>query len=564
MLVLVDYEWGYTPERFPFGAQLAACRIDDDCQVLDTFSMQIHPSDAASQPDYTQMGFGGLPAEVFENSPSLKEVMQAFGQWLREDDRMAFWAQSSVQIFKRHFKRNLAMRKCPWELYGIREVINPYLKEEELKLRPLYDLCEARGLEITEPRHNSEADLQTMLTFLRALKVDIPTLRRSNLTEEENANKLYKDQYHRLTRYLSFEYVYDPIENLVHMRNCEKVHEGMWVRCEHSVDFFIRKQFPPCDCVKSIYKTSFEKVLEKVTQPSQSFPFVASKATKVVHTKDCPDMLKSGDTSLYMAANLPRLVGSGLTLCPVCNPRQPEKPGRKAKGAAGKPQAVPEQPKEPPKPPIEPPAPLSPEETAAQKRYTFLTAERKRQLANMYLTPQQKADIITLTSPQYAFWLASGYRNFHKRECPKLRGMTELIGFSGIGEAMQGGNTACKICKPSKKENIKIYIPLETVAREGETPESLLKLCADKGLTANYEEPFLTVKAQNTEWKTDLRRLPVILVKKAFAGPDKDKKPSECNERFLSFQDAIEFIEKTDTKLTEQLKTGEARINVFR
>ncbi len=198
------------------------------------------------------------------------------------------------------------------------------------------------------------------------------------------------------------------------------------------------------------------------------------------------------------------------------------------------------------------------------KRYTFLNGERKRLLANMALSPQQKEDILTLTSPQFGFWVASGYRNFHKRECPKLRGMMELKGFSTVGDAINGGNSPCKVCKPAKKDNVKVFIPLSSQKREGETPESILKLCTDLGLSATYDNPFLLIENPVSHWRVDLRRLPVIVERIDMVAKVLKMEYKEMDERFLSFEDAVNFISDFDKNLQEAVKTGVAKIDAFK
>ena len=219
---------------------------------------------------------------------------------------------------------------------------------------------------------------------------------------------------------------------------------------------------------------------------------------------------------------------------------------------------------EPVKPPVAPPQPETPDEAAAMKRYNFLTGERKRLLASLSLSPVQKQDIMTLTEPQFGFWVASGYRNFHRRECPKLRGMSELKGYATIGDALNDGNSPCKICKPTKKDNVRIYIPLESVKREGETPESILRLCAVLGMNARYEDPYLLSDSDVSRWRLDLRRLPAIPERIDLVAKNEKTDYRELDKRYLSFEDAVQDIHSFDTKLSDQVKTGVAKINAFK
>ncbi len=559
MFVLIDYEWVEKEGVVQYPTQLAAKRVEDDYTVTDSFYMTFKaPQDR--EIDFSHMAFGGRPKEMFLQGASAQEVFTAFKAWLKPDDNLFLWAHRSCMLFKREFKLMLNLSKFFTEIYCLRESVQPLLREEEYQIGTPEELCRMHGLDVLPPQHYSPVDIDVLLLLLKTLGADLKHIRRADLSPEEIEHHVILDHYHEFNPFFRPAYLYDPVGQLVHISTCPKLHDGMYVEGNNGLQHFARRRYKACECCKEIFSQFRADRLESLRNRTKT-RYARENKTKILHYWDCPELANTHGYGVVAISRYEKGMANGGIACPVCNP-QPESPKQAIPRTRPTPKA--DIPAPPPQPKLDPPAPETPEETAAMKRYTFLTAERKRLLANGFLSQQQKDDIFTLTQPQYAFWLASGYRNFHKRECPKLRGMMELKGFSTIGDALNGGNSPCKVCKPSKKDNIKIYIPLETQKREGENSDSLLALCKEKNLTASYSEPYLTFENEVSRWKMDLRRVPVILEHTPLSGKNAGKESHPLDERFLSFADAITFAETYDKNMSEQMKTGIDKINAFR
>ena len=155
--------------------------------------------------------------------------------------------------------------------------------------------------------------------------------------------------------------------------------------------------------------------------------------------------------------------------------------------------------------------------------------------------------MLTLTSTSYAFWSAPGYSRFHLRTCPKLKGMQEVIGFTKYAEAIASGFQPCPICKPTKKQDVRVSIPIHNRVRENETLEGILDLCKTLNLNYYYNAPLLEIETTVSKWRIHTRAHPIIVDHM----PLKDRNNAEPTYHrqhriFLSLTDTLQYIKKHD------------------
>ena len=95
------------------------------------------------------------------------------------------------------------------------------------------------------------------------------------------------------------------------------------------------------------------------------------------------------------------------------------------------------------------------------------------------------------------------YQTFHLRHCTKLGHLSELRGFARYKDAIRAGLFACKQCKPTPKNDIKVSVPIYHRERQDESVETLDRLCNTQGFRHYYEEPDYYIETAVGKWRLD-------------------------------------------------------------
>ena len=106
MYVLIDMEWITNRYGNQWPTQLAASRVDEAWNTVDTFSVLFRPKDASFQ-DWNHMAFSGWDHQDFEDGESLYPGLDAFQKWLRPDDIICWWHQEANDLFNMFIKIRL-------------------------------------------------------------------------------------------------------------------------------------------------------------------------------------------------------------------------------------------------------------------------------------------------------------------------------------------------------------------------------------------------------------------------------------------------------------------------
>ena len=93
-------------------------------------------------------------------------------------------------------------------------------------------------------------------------------------------------------------------------------------------------------------------------------------------------------------------------------------------------------------------------EKSAIGRFKWAKEERETTLKKGVLTDSERNTVMALSQPGLAFWASRGYRTFHRRNCPQITGLTQLVGFPRYQDAVHAGYCPCRHCKPSPKQNV--------------------------------------------------------------------------------------------------------------
>ncbi len=504
MLVLVDLEWITNQEQHIAPTQLSAIKVDAQWHPLAEFDERIRPRDESFH-CWKHMAYHGGTAQDFLSAPTAVEVFSKFDMWLQKDDVLLWWHQDSIKTFERLY--GLLMRQKSARLSKeLRFYLYEYLKRNG----SAYQLAEKLGIH-TRPsqKHFSKNDVTVLMQLLQ--HADFPQERLwQPLRKKEVAN----------------EYQYDPKTGLLHKSDCPKAGEGIAVLMLKTA---LRKGYRPCSCCKKEYEKAQRERNKDLLQRSE-YNYVYAPGSGVFHRKDCGQILRA--RQILGATRYATAEKTGRCPCKICQPL-PEEPRLQKKK-----QVVVETP--------------SNEERYAMKRQQQALKERTSCLREG-LTEQEKDDLYTLTQPRFAFWVAAGYKNFHLRSCPRLKGLSMLKGFSFYNEAMQEGYTPCRCCKPSAKYDMRLSVPINNQCKSDETVEDLMTRCLLAGFSYKKEKRLFYLETPVGKWCIHTKRVPFRLEHiNLVTNPNADYHFQP--RLFLSLMDAFDYIKRHDEALLEKSK----------
>ena len=192
---------------------------------------------------------------------------------------------------------------------------------------------------------------------------------------------------------------------------------------------------------------------------------------------------------------------------------------------------------------------LSRAETKALSRLEQSQRERTERLTDGSLTAWEKKDVLTLTQPGLAFFVAKGYHNFHLRECSRLKGLGDIRGFDTFAKAKRAGYTPCRFCHPTSKQDLLLSIPITNRVRENETLHDLITLCERLSLSYANKGEYFHIETPVGKWKIKLDTHPVAVYHINLVKGRPTEEYHRQHRAFLSFADAVYYIRRHDATL---------------
>lgn len=316
-------------------------------------------------------------------------------------------------------------------------------------------------------------------------------------------------------------YVLDLQTNTIHKENCRLICGNVVIWKELYLRMIGKGKKCVCaKCCRADYRALIKKKNEESISKA-NFLFIAVRGREVFHLPTCKVAVSAkeiqGFTKYKYAIKKHRP-------CALCKPKneESEKPLSRAE-----------------KPKKKNTVSLPKEEVKALKRYM----EAKAEFENESFARTQ--DAYTLVQTQYVFWVSRGYKNFHLRNCPKLKGLQDLKGFGKYSDALRAGYTPCKNCKPTKKDNVDFSIPLRGGKVLGETADILTTFCQKKGYECTSDESFFYITTPKGQWKIHVKTNPIRLehINLLYKSREYHRQP----RLFLSFKDVFEYIKRHDS-----------------
>ena len=543
MYTLMDIEWIELEDQTRHPTQIAAMRVDKDWQCQDVFYTRIQPEDPQFH-IWEHVAYTGGYANEFLSAPPLAEVCRQLNRWLKPDDTLCWWRDPSDEVFHSFFPQVENSRLILFPHISSYLHYSPYLIGSE------YHIVSKFGIRQSVKRHFASDDVSTMRLALYLIKfpqelLEIPIESSSDTSPPQ------------LTTY-----ILDLNHQVIHENNCEKLLNASAVREEASMELLLGRGNKPCICCIESYRQTLRKRNRDIIARSE-YSFVYSPDSKIFHTRCCDRILaaeKIQGTVKYITC-----LGTGRSPCKVCKPTvadesyrylkqvdTPKAKRHKSFAKSGIPVVMPPKPETKPKPKKPYGRVLTIQEQRAMQRFISAKSEREAVLKNSSLTPEQKADAITLTQPSYAFWASSGFGNFHLRHCGRLKTLTDLKGFSLYEDAVRAGYKPCRQCKPSPKHNLEISMPIYSKERPTESVEVLIKLCQENGFSSERQRNAVLVETTKGIWRVHTGAIPYKLehINKIYGANNRTEFHTQP-KIFLSLTDVFIYIKKHDSCTAE-------------
>ena len=526
MYIIADVEWAQNKANKNSPTQLAAVRVDSNWDVIDDFHAYIRPLNSSFY-DWNHIAYtGGTPSD-FMNASNCYNVFSSFNKWIGEDT-VCWWSDQSASIHS--LVNNVFLKGVPIKKPIIlTEYMRGFLDGQEDAKNNQYKLARARGIPVPSPEHDSQNDVMAILCLFKGLNFSQKNLLSPPLKPSKPTNN---------TANLLLDYLYDTQRNLLHKKGCNLIPQNTPLCGFATLNTPIKEKYATCSCVCDEFRLAKRKKITDEIQRTQ-YTYIYAKNSKVFHRYNC-GLLYSAD-KIIGAIKYETVMRKGLRPCKMCNPSPHDSPripvtNPKADATVATP------PKN---------RGLKRSELNAIARLEQSQKERFSHLNRTDMSKQEKNDLYTFTQPRFAFFVATGYQNFHTRNCSRLKGLSNIIGFDTFLHATHAGFTPCRQCKPTKKQDIVESIPIGNKIRESESVDDLNDLCKLYGYEHNISKNDFEVTTPVGKWKINTDVRPVTLEHINLAQNPGCDIYHKQHRIFLSMLDALMYIHKHDSSIID-------------
>jgi len=533
--ILIDLEWVENDKGYPYPTQISAVRVDNIWSETESFFEFIVPKNKSYYLWKKKAFIGGTPGD-FLKAKDAKTVFVLWSEWLKPDDILVLWNNAAVTSLQKFYKKfvNTTLRKqcIP---------ANPYIcKHLQIDLSvsstPYY-LAMSWGVKINSRLHHY-AKHETEL-FQELLKeIDFPhelffdtTI---SLDEETPREPIYPTR----------PYQHDVENGMIHLKQCPKIANVTYTIGHKKLRDTVKKGVKLCECCREAYKAELRQVNADIISRTQ-FTFVYTPTSNIYHKRNCRLILNAKE--ILGSRTFKPIEESKRVPCKICKPSPSDELVEHKDGPN----------KQEDNTPIEDVNynGFKREERNAMMRQTQALKERDERLSDPTLSDQERKDIITLTQPRFAFWAATGYQNFHLRNCPKLQGLTNIKGFRKFKDAKKAGYIPCKTCKPTAKHDMDLSIPINNKVRANEGISDLEELCQKENYKYHCGSYYFDIETPVGLWQIDISSNPVRLKHKNITRTARGNYHDQPR-LFLSLIDAFFYIKQHDGNL--MIETSES------
>ncbi|MBQ8907048.1 MAG: hypothetical protein IJY71_00480 [Clostridia bacterium] len=522
MYVIADIEWVENRVMRRSIVQISAVRADSEWNEVEQYTSYIQPLDETFHLWGHVAYMGGKAAEFLCARPC-RTVLQEFNEWVGEDT-LCWWFAPSQRVYE-EANRAILYTDVQKKSLILSKYVAGFLDCQSIEKTNPYRLAKEKNISVPTVAHCARNDVIAILNLFKGIAFPQFLL----LSSPPKPTKTSTPQ-------ASFTYQYDNENGLLHKRGCPLVPDGVELSYYSSLSYAIRKGYRACPCAQRDMRLAKRiRVIDEISRTQ--YTYIHTETGSVFHRHDC--RLAHSANHIMGAIKYETVIAKGLRPCKVCRPSPNDQyrilPTKK-------------------KSQKEPASSITiwgvkREEQTALKRLQEAQRERYSGILNTNMTEQERRDLYTFTHPGYGFFAAKGYQNFHLRNCPRLRGVSDIKGFDTFLHAKRAGYTPCRYCRPTQKQSVTLSIPITSKIRREESVEDLTAFCEQCRYPYQYAEGKLWLETPVGKWIVHTEERPVTLAHvnlvRTPQGEDYHKQPRV----FLSMLDALYYIHRHDTSL---------------
>lgn len=545
MLVIMDLEWIEAKGKKAIPTQIAAIRVDKQWNVVDRYSSLIKPFDL-SNVDWKHVAYTGAPPIAFVGAKGAHRVLSEITEWLQPSDEVCWWHDEAPRNYK-NLLRAILKQNEQRNHRVIGSIACNLFTDGLLNIGSPYALMRARGIPAPKPKHHSENDVEAIRLLLSATAISQEDLLAGTPGPIKKVSKGVASKAEtNVFRPGLFPFWVDLETNIIHNESCPIIAQSQHARGYGTLKNALKHHLKHCACCRTEYrKAVVERNLDIINRSQYNYVYMSN--SNVFHMYNCRMIHSASRGTLLGTINYDACLATGRVPCRVCNPtpyaekrplqvqennNRPVKTFTPARFYDGANRA------------------MNKDEKRAYTRYSSALKERSSLPSSVHLDPSERKDFLTLTQSNYAFWAGRGYSTFHRRNCPKLNGLTDILGFALYEDAVRRGLSPCKHCKPKQKEGIHISIPISSHVRRGETPEMLDSLCDIAGYKHEYADPYYYITTPIGKWRLEVHARPVKLDHiNLVRAPIEWEHYHQQPRIFLSLSDTFSYIDQHDRTL---------------
>lgn len=557
MLVLMDMEWIENRMHYFCPTQISAMRVDNRWNCIDRFDALIKPLDSSCK-QWKHVTYSGAEPDAFLAASKGPLVFLNLYKWLNEDDVLCWWGEQPALVFQ-NVIGNLLHRNVD----HLMRVVYPAWKTDttdgHLKVGSPYRLARDRGIHVPAVEHSSANDVEAIRALLHGTCTAPSAVRASLISPTAKIMTQADFQKERKSKRIpaaglsKFRLFYNTRKKLLHTAGCPDMGGMNDLQGFDTYKSCIQKGLKPCRCCRDEYWEENWRLSQKIIQKCK-FNYINQWRGTLFHRTNCVHARRIPFMDLRGGIYYENCLENGLKPCGWCKPtikqqiepehiyqQHPDKKGRQQQddGAWVMTRKLTREEK----------VALHRHE-AAQKERTALIKDKKPR------TQIERQDEHTLTQTGYAFWAAVGYQTFHLRNCTRLDHISGLRGYARYHDAIRAGLTPCKLCKPTSKHDIRVSVPIYHKERQGESAETLDRLCDAQGYRHRFEAPDYYIETAVGKWRLDTRTHPVDVYHiNLVTSPDAVLYHKQ-HRLFLSLADTFEYIRRHDSSLMEKIRAN--------
>ena len=303
MFVLMDMEW-YQQNGENMPVQIAAIRTDDRFQCLKQFYRRIRP-ERLQGIRWGHVCFRGSEPQQFRTSEALGKVMADLRNWLRGDDVILWWHESSENLFRRAYARIFGQE--PKAMGVLHECVGAHLDDGAVTRGSAWALAGARGLGVDKPEHHSLHDVKALLLLLK--HVGIPV---SRYAEEGCMRRRVWQPFLQTGKTKEpAVYFFDPKGGLLHRAGCPDARPGVGAQFCDSMEYCVRHRMEPCGCCRKDMDAF-------INDSRRAYPVYINRRTGMAHLESCFYVKNTHVSKKTGHFSLKAALVSGCRLCSRC------------------------------------------------------------------------------------------------------------------------------------------------------------------------------------------------------------------------------------------------------